>query len=115
MEKPSLRMGVSGHQHLGDETTREFVATTFRALLQSYQQAGYDVVLISAVAPGADQLFIRLALAASIPVELVIPCAEYEQSRSEYHSRLKQSRHIHTLPFQACSDDAYLAAGQWIV
>ncbi|MBV9019657.1 MAG: hypothetical protein JOZ71_02980, partial [Ktedonobacteraceae bacterium] len=40
-----LRIGVSGHQQLGDQATLAFVAHHFRELLVSYVQQQRDVVL----------------------------------------------------------------------
>jgi 8-oxo-dGTP pyrophosphatase MutT (NUDIX family) len=114
-------IGVSGHQNLVDETTQNFVAQQFRALLISYQQQTAHLVLSSSLALGADQLFVRIALEQGIPVEVVLPCAEYEtifhkeEDRCTYRDLLQACHHIHLLPNQQCSDDAFLAAGHWIV
>ncbi len=121
MDTSPFRIGVSGHQELGDESTLHFVSQQFRELLTNAQQHEQAVVLYSALAMGADQLFVRTALELGIPVEVVIPCAEYEASfvseaaRAEFWHLLGRCQSIHRLPAQACSDDAYLAAGQWIV
>ncbi len=70
---------------------------------------------------GSDRLFVKTALELNIPVEAVLPCARYEeiftsaQARAEYHQLLERCQDVHRLPLQECSDDAYLAAGQWIV
>ncbi|MBV9689647.1 MAG: NUDIX hydrolase [Ktedonobacteraceae bacterium] len=116
-----LRIGVSGHQQLADQTTIAFVAQRFREILVSYQQLGQDVVLFSALAMGADQLFVRTAFEVGIPVEVVIPCADYEAifplgtARDEYERLLRACRTIHRLSTERCSDETYLAAGHWLV
>lgn len=82
---------------------------------------GQNVIAYSALAVGTDRLFVKTALELEIPVEVVIPCSQYEaiydslEVREEYHSLLAQCQRVHELPFQDCSDDAYLAAGHWIV
>jgi 8-oxo-dGTP pyrophosphatase MutT (NUDIX family) len=112
---------VGGHQHLGDESTHQFVAHHFRAVLLNSQHQHRDLVLYSALALGADQLFVQIALELGVPVEIVVPCAEYEQifptemEKREYHRLLHASQRIHALPEETCSDEAFLAAGQWIV
>jgi ADP-ribose pyrophosphatase YjhB (NUDIX family) len=117
----AFRIGVGGHQDLGDEATYHFVAQQFHALLSATMQREQEVVLYSALAIGADQLFIQVALDAGIPVEAVLPCSEYERNyvseeeRNEYRRLLHSCRTYHQLPPQQCSGDAYLAAGQWIV
>jgi 8-oxo-dGTP pyrophosphatase MutT (NUDIX family) len=116
-----LRIGVSGHQQLGDQATLAFVAHHFRALLVSHVQQKRDVVLFSALAMGADQLFVRTALEVGIPVEIIIPCADYEAifpvgtARDEYERLLRACRTIHRLSTERCSDETYLAAGHWLV
>src|SRR5712692_3116816 len=84
MEKSVLRIGFSGHQQLGDEASVNFVKSSLRTQLEIYQQQaqqyGQDVMVCSALAMGADQLFVQTALELRIPVEAVIPCAQYDQS-----------------------------------
>ena len=121
MKKPQLRIGVSGHQQLGDRATLDFVREQFRAFLLSYQQQGFDLVLYAALAMGADQLFVQTALEEGIPFEAVIPCAYYEaifpsdDAREVYQQLLHRAQALHQLPADVCSDDAYLAAGEWLV
>lgn len=121
IEKPQLRIGMSGHQRLGDRSTYDFVREQFRTLLHSYQQQGFDVVLYAALAMGADQLFVQIALEEGIPYEAVIPCTSYEaifptdEARKVYHQLLHHARAVHHLAADTCSDDAYLAAGEWLV
>ena len=117
----SFAIGVGGHQHLVDETTRDFVIQQFRALLMSYQQRESQLVLYSALAPGADQLFVQIALELGIWVEVVLPCTQYESifsseaEKQTYHRLLHAVQATHQLPPQTCSDDAFLTAEQWIV
>jgi hypothetical protein len=119
--KPQLRIGVSGHQQLGDHVTHNFVREQFRAILHAYQQQGYNLVLYAALAMGADQLFVQTALEEHIPFEAVIPCQQYagifptDKAREVYQQLLHQAQAVHHLPADACSDDVYLAAGEWLV
>jgi 8-oxo-dGTP pyrophosphatase MutT (NUDIX family) len=125
MDRSLLRIGFSGHQQLGDETTQQFVAQQLQELLTKYQQwaheHGQKMLVYSALATGADQLFVKTALELGIPVEVVIPCARYEEIfpteevRNEYQQLLEAAQQVHQLPSHECSDVAYLAAGQWIV
>jgi 8-oxo-dGTP pyrophosphatase MutT (NUDIX family) len=121
MKKPQLRIGVSGHQQLGDRSTIDFVREQFRLLLLSYQQQGFDLMLYAALAMGADQLFVQTSLEEGIPFEAVIPCTYYEaifpsdDSRAVYQQLLHRAQALHQLPADICSDDTYLAAGEWLV
>lgn len=121
MQQPHLRIGISGHQQLGEPAVHDFVREEFRAILRVYQQRGYHVVLYAALAMGADQLFVQTALEERIPFEAVIPCQQYadifltDDAREVYYRLLQQAQAVHSLPPGACSDDAYLAAGEWLV
>src|SRR6266853_3399000 len=125
MDGLTLRIGFSGHQQIGDESTIAFVAQSLRELLTMYQQqareSGRTVVVYSSLAMGADQLFVQLALDLNIPVEAIIPCAQYnnifpsDAELSGYKRLLHACHSIHDLPSHDCSDDAYLAASRWIV
>jgi 8-oxo-dGTP pyrophosphatase MutT (NUDIX family) len=125
MDGSTLRIGVSGHQQIGDEATVEFVSQQIHELLSKFQhlrrEHDQDVIAYAALAIGTDRLFVKAALELGIPVEVIIPCSQYEEIydspevREEYHSLLARCRQVHELPFQECSEDAYLAAGHWIV
>src|SRR6266487_127714 len=125
MSTSMLCIGVSGHQHLGDETTIQFVSQQSRTLLLNYREQAVqqhrEIVVYAALAIGTDQMFVKTALELDIPVEVVIPCAQYaeiftsKEARNEYDSLLAQSRKVHQLPEQLCSDEAFLEAGHWIV
>src|SRR5690348_2437996 len=97
MSKLEFCIGVSGHQQLGDDTTLDFLSEQFRTLLMEYQeqarQEGKSVLLYSALAVGADQLFASEAMELGIPVEIVIPCARYEEIFSSPET-LNQYHHL---------------------
>ncbi|SRR5579884_381678 len=121
MDTSAFVIGVGGHQHLGDEATRRFVAEQFRAQLASYQQREAHLLLYSALALGTDQLFVQIALELGVPVEIIVPCAQYEsifsreEDKREYYRLLHSAQAMHHLPAQQCSDEAYLAAEHWII
>lgn len=118
---PPFYIGVSGHQNLGGEEVQRFVVQEFQKVVRSHQNEGKHVILYTVLAKGADRLFVRSALELGIPVEVVIPCAEYANifaegpDKDDYYSLLAACPIHHQLPIQSCSDDAYLAAGQWII
>lgn len=117
----TLQIGASGHRDIGSEQDRQFAAQSVQELLTSYSREYQDLVLYAPLATGADQLFVQTALDLHIPVEAVIPSEHYEdhyaseQEREGYRQLLRQCRAIHQQPFPSPNDDAYLAAGQWIV
>ena len=125
MDRSMLCIGECGHQQIGDEATIEFVSQQLHELLTTFQvqahEHGQDILAYSALAIGTDRLFVKTALELGIPVEVIIPCSHYEdiydspEVREEYHYLLGRCQQVHKLPFQECSEDAFLAAGRWIV
>ena len=119
MDGSTLRIGVSGHQHIGDEVAVVFVSQRIHQLLSKFQQLrrehGQHLVVYSALAIGTDRLFVKTALALGIPVEVVIPCSHYadiyesSEIREEYYDLLSRCQQVHKLPFEDCSEDAFLA------
>ena len=77
MDEAFFRIRFSGHQDLGNEATRAFVAQSVRELLITYREqaeaCNQELLLDAALAPGADQLCITIALELAIAVEAVIP------------------------------------------
>lgn len=125
MDESALRIGFSGHQHIGDEAATAFVARSIRELLKKYQQQAQQqeqiLIVYSSLAIGSDQLFIQTALELNILFEAVIPCAQYETifpsnaAIDEYNQLLHHAHKVHKLPVFECTDESYLAAGRWIV
>ncbi len=116
-----VRIGASGHRDLGDTVAQQYAARCVRELLASYAERYPNLVLRAPLAIGADQLFVQTALDLNIPVEAVIPSEDYEahyapgEEQATYQRLLQQCRCLHPQPFATHTDDAYLAAGQWIV
>jgi hypothetical protein len=111
-----MNIGIGGHQDLGRPETLEFLTTSFRQLLQESQ----PTCVYSALAKGADQLLMQVALELHVPVEVVIPCKDYESNyvgaeRKEYQRLYHAARARHLLAFPECRGRAYEAAGHWIV
>jgi ADP-ribose pyrophosphatase YjhB (NUDIX family) len=121
----TLYIGASGHQQIGDEATIGFVSEQLRVLLTTFQRQacehGQDIIARSALAIGTDRLFVKTALALDIPVEVIKPCAGYadiydsSEIRKEYYYLLGRCKKVYELPIQECSEDAYYAAGHWVV
>jgi hypothetical protein len=65
MSESVFRIGFSGHQQLGDETTVAFVSQSLRTLLTTYReqtrQHNKELLVYSALAPGADPICIKTA------------------------------------------------------
>jgi hypothetical protein len=111
-----VKLGVSGHQNI-PQTTIWYVE---RELAASIVKHGASAG-ISSLAKGADQLFAEAILRAQLPLEAVIPCADYESTLTDlndlaaYRRLLRMSTKVETLPYDKPSQRAYLAAGKRIV
>jgi hypothetical protein len=114
------RVGIVGHRFL-DTAAANFARTQCTAILQHLQETQQQCIALSAIAEGADCIFGEVALEQGIPLEIVIPFADYENDFEEaealqLYRRLLQSAHKKTcLDFKHRSVDAYYEAMQWIL
>lgn len=114
----SFRVGVTGHRLLQNPHA---VATKIHDVLVGILQAHPRVTVYSALAVGADTLFAESALALDIPLVAVIPFAHYEEdfesphTLATYRRLLGSTERVVRLPHDERSDEAYRAAGIWIV
>lgn len=112
-----MRVGFTGHQSLTRPTRRTVVAA-IATLLDDFDD---DLVGITSLAEGADQLFAFTVLATGGHLHVVIPSAGYERSFADeralkgYHALLGLAGDTTTLPFTEPGEDAYLAAGEAVV
>ena len=110
-------VGVTGHQNLGDATAVEWVRDTLAIRVSQHPVSRG----LSSLAIGADQLFVEGLQLAHIPYEVVIPCEGYETTfadevaRGRYERLLHAAAKVHQLPFDSPSEEAFFAAGRWIV
>ncbi len=111
------RIGCSGHQTLAPATRRVVAAEITTALKSS----GDELVGLSSLAVGADQVFAYAILSAGAELHAVIPSEGYEvifttdEAAKSYKALLSLAAHSTTLNFPVPSEDAYLAAGRYIV
>lgn len=115
----ATRIGVTGHRDI-PEPVLECVSAGILDEFRS-QIAGGPVEAFSALAAGADQLFADLALRSGIPVTAVIPGMDYErhlggqEARTTFRRLLSACTDRVDLPVEQTQEDAYKAAGRWIV
>jgi len=113
-----MMIGFSGHQHIGDDATRNWLeAVIQREILKS----GCDIGSCS-LAVGSDQLFARCLLRLGKRLEVIVPCDGYEATFKEdanlqqYKQMLAQANSVVKLSeFREPSEEAFLAAGMTIV
>ena len=110
-----MRVGVTGHQALPEQVgayVTEVVGDRFAGLP--------DLVVVSSLAAGADQLVADLALGLGGALEVVLPCLGYEETldgptRAAFLRLLSRAGHVETLEFPGPNEEAYMAAGRGVV
>ena len=93
--------------------------------MPSIPQSGHDdvqqLVGITSLAEGADQIFAERVLAAGGQLTAILPAAHYAltfphgPARQHYEDLLSRANQIIHLPFNEPTEDAYWAAGKEIV
>jgi hypothetical protein len=112
-----LIVGVTGHQDLGDGRVVKWVRTALaEQIARRRVRRG-----LSSLAAGTDQIFVEELRSAHIEFEAVIPCDGYEATfsdnatRAKFKGLLACAARIHRLPFPMPTEEAFFAAGKWIV
>ena len=132
MTAPGVRLvvGVTGHRRLADAPR---LAANIDAALDEITSTGLSatgpatairLVVLSPLAEGAERLVAERALARDgAELEAVLPMSEadYERdfetdgSRAEFRSLLAHAKSVHRLPVAASREEAYAAAGRFVV
>ena len=108
------RIGVTGHRRIPGRVLPGVRAEMRRHL-------GGALEALSCLAAGADQLFADIALDSGVPVTAVIPGMDYEAhldddaARAGYRRILGACANRVELPPEPTHEEAYFAAGRWIV
>jgi hypothetical protein len=117
------RIGVTGHRILTDlEKIEAGVEAAVRRIELRFQ--GEPLTVISALAEGADRIVARHVLArpdAGLTVPLPLAESDYladfqsENSRAEFLSLLQRADHVEEMPSKATREQAYEAAGEYVL
>jgi argininosuccinate synthase len=111
-------VGITGHANLTDSTI-EPVYYSMRAELAKFR--GAELVGLTCLARGADQVFADVVLDLGGDIEVVVPSADYfdrikdQASRDRCDAYLARASAIHSLPYAFANDDAYFAASREVV
>lgn len=111
-----MRVGFTGHQNLPSE----FVSKIRHELWEQLRGDVMDLTGLSSLAEGADQIFASIILSSGGALEVVIPSAGYQATFSEealdgYKNLLSKASRVHQLPFHEPSEEAFFAAGKYVV
>jgi hypothetical protein len=111
-------IGFSGHQGLSPATT-DLVAAELRARLEPL--AGQELVGVTMLGPGADQLFARIVLELGGHLYVVVPAKRYRdgfgdpEARREYDRLYPTASYFEALEYVESTEDAHMAGGRVVV
>lgn len=109
-----MRVGITGHSNLTPESV-PLVAAELRKVLS---ELGGQLVGVSCLARGADQVFARVVLELGGHLEVVLPASDYRErkvkpdNREEFETLIGQAANVRVLPFDTSNRDAYAAANE---
>lgn len=112
------RIGITGHSSLSEDTARH-VADELHTLLATYPPE--ELVGVTCLARGADQIFARVMLDLGGTIEVVLPAADYRERKvkpdnaAEFDALLNRAATVHTMPTTTSNRQAYQAAGEHIL
>ena len=114
----TVHIGVTGHRKLTPETV-ELVTHAFEERIAQYS-ADRNVVGISCLAEGADQLFAEVVLKHGGALDAIIPAEDYatkmtEDVRRDFDMYLSRARRVTRLPYPESKGPAYMAASLVLV
>lgn len=107
-----MRIAISGHRGLPADA-QALVDQAIRAALAGQQ----EVIGLSCLADGADQIFARAVLDHGGQIEAIIPAALYRDAlpadaHAEYDQLLARAAQVHRLPFTQSTSQAHMAASE---
>lgn len=116
-----ITVGGIGHRDL--EAVGEFphVQLCFHRILNELARRFPRLKAVSALATGADTVFAQCATTLSIPLESVIPFANFEadfadpEANARFHSLRDSAIYEHRLYFSERNDRAYKKSMEWVV
>jgi hypothetical protein len=109
-----MRIAISGHRGLPAATER-LINQDIRKQLADYRNG--DLVGISNLADGADQLFAQAVVDAGGQLEVIIPAAQYraglpESAHAAYDALLARAAKVDRLDRIESNEDAHMEASQ---
>jgi hypothetical protein len=114
------RIGITGHRSIPGPALPS-IRSALREQLSTHVAPDGALEALSCLAAGADQLFAGIALDQGVPVTAVIPGMDYEAHlgdadvRAAYRRLLGSCTARVELPVERTHEEAYYAAGRWIV
>jgi hypothetical protein len=113
-----MKIGVTGHADLG-QPVAGMIRTALTEALRPY--AGPDLIGISCLCRGADQIFASAVIEASGALEVILPAPDYRHSvvRDEevevFDHLIGQARRVRHAPFPSSGRPAFQAASEMLL
>jgi hypothetical protein len=109
-----MRIAVTGHRGLPPDTER-LVDQAIRQQLAAY--TGRDLVGVSNLADGADQLFVQAVLDAGGQLEVIVPAVRYrdglpESAHATYDALLSRASSVQRLDRIESDEQAHMEASR---
>ncbi len=109
-----MRIAITGHRRLPPET-EHLVSQAIRAQLAAFP--GGEMVGVSNLADGADQLFAQAVLDAGGQLDVIIPAACYrdglpESTHAAYDALLARASSVHRLDRIESTEQAHMEASK---
>ena len=113
------RVAVSGHRGLTPEVA-VLVAEGIGAELERLAPAGADLVGITCLADGADQIFATAVLDRGGEIEVVIPAEKYreglpDETKHQYDKLLADASAVHRCTYVESTAEAHMDASRLMV
>lgn len=112
------RIGITGHSNLAPDTV-PLIESAIRGILPAGKSS--ELVGVTCLARGADQIFARVVLDLGGTVEVVLPAPDYRERKVkpdnavEFDDLLSKASNIETLPCRESNSEAYMAAGEKVL
>lgn len=112
-----MRIGVTGHQDIPPGAL-DYVVRGIDTALDEWLA---DLVGVSSLAAGADQIFAASVLKRGGRLDVVLPCRQYRKTFSRlqdvknFEALLARASTVERLEFDEPSNEAYRAAGRRVV
>jgi predicted Rossmann fold nucleotide-binding protein DprA/Smf involved in DNA uptake len=109
--------GITGHQVIPSEAI-PFLKKGMADVIANTRE---EIVCVSSLAAGADQLFAKAVLQAGGHLHAVIPCKNYEKAFSgkaqitQFRKLLSKAEETEMLEYESPSEEAFLKAGFLVV
>lgn len=111
------RIGITGHTNL-TAATEEVVYEALRKILLPHPS--HDLVGVSCLARGADQIFAQAVLDLGGALRVVLPAPDYRtkikaDNVARYDALLDAAESVHVMPFETSRRESYMAASEHVL